>query len=397
MSFQRAARAALASPSGVRGILAAVPRVIIPALILALALLSLSCGSSTVNRIGPNHSAYVTLPKNGSVALLNIDGATGTMTMVAQTPQTVGTTPIALALIPSKKFLYAINALGNSISIFNVNSSDGTLTLSATPTPAGNGADAAVIDPTGSYLLVTNTFTNDVSVFSINATTGALTLTGTPVLANTGPSEILFTHSGKFVYVSNPIIGMVTGFSFSNGVLTPVPNSPVLSGAGAFGLAVDGSDSFLYVANPSANNPPPYTTTVGNISGFSIDPNSGALTPVLGSPFVATNGTGPTVIAVDPTSKFVYATTAGSSFSIWCFTINPTNGQLSAATSSPFSVAAGNLFALFDPSGNYLYIGNQTANGIEGYTYNGSTGAVTAISGSPFSTGVAPGKMVLSE
>jgi 6-phosphogluconolactonase len=381
-------------------------------IILLLAGLSLSCGSSSsVSLKGPDHNAYVTLPKNGSVALLHIDGATGVITMGAQTPQVVGTTPTGLALLPSKKFLYAVNSRSNSISIFNV-ALDGVLTLSGTPIPVGgSGPDAAVIDPSGSYLLVTNNFTNDISVFSIDPGSGALSPVGSPVPANSDPSEILFTHSGKFVYVTNPSIGMVSGFSFcppqlasepqcsaANGVLSPVKNSPVSSGAGAFGLAVDGSDSFLYVANPSASNPPPYATTVGNISGFNIDPNTGALTTtILGSPFTAANGAGPTAITVDPSGRFVYAVTTGSSFSIWCFAIDPTNGQLVAATNSPFSLAAGGLFALIDPSGNYFYIGSQAGNGIVGYTYNASTGLPTAIAGSPFSTGVSPGKMVLSE
>jgi 6-phosphogluconolactonase len=395
MRFLRAARAALVGRSGLRRILAVMAVVII----LLLAGLSLSCGSSSsVSIKGPDHNAYVTLPTNGSVALLHIDGATGVITLGAQTPQVVGTTPTGLALLPSKKFLYAVNSLSNSISIFNV-ALDGVLTLSGTPTPVGgSGPAAAVIDPSGSYLLVTNNFTNNVSVFSIDPGSGALSLVGSPVFAHSDPSEILFTHSGKFVYVTNPSIGMVTGFSFSNGVLSPVPNSPVSSGAGAFGLAVDGSDSFLYVANPSASNPPPYATTVGNISGFNIDPTTGALTnTILGSPFTATNGTGPTAITVDPSGRFVYAVTTGSSFSIWCFAIDPTNGQLVAVTNSPFSLAAGNLFALIDPSGNYFYIGSQSGNGIAGYTYNASTGVPTAIAGSPFPTGVAPGKMVLSE
>ena len=57
-----------------------------------------------------------------------------------------------------------------------------------------------------------------------------------------------------------------------------------------------------------------------------------------------------------------------------------------AVTNSPFSLTAGGLFALIDPSGNYLYIGSQDANGVAGYTYDPSTGAPTAITGSPFST-----------
>jgi len=391
MSFLRAARAALAGQNCLPRILVAVVAVVV------LAGLSLSCGSSSHSTSGHNHNAYITLPARGSVLLLHINGATGAITLGAETPQVQNTSPTGIALLPSKKFLYAINSSSHadSISIFNV-ASDGTLALSGTPTPAGAGPNDAVIDPSGKYLLVTNNFGNNVSVYSIDASSGALSeVAGSPFPANNNPAEILITPSGKFVYVTNPGIGMVTAFTFSNGVLTQLPTSPVSSGAGAFGLAVDGSEQFLYVANPSARNPPPSSTT-GNISGFTIT-STGALTPILGSPFTVTNGNGPSAITVDPSGKYVYATTAGSSFSIWCFTITPANGQLVAVTNSPFSLTGGGLFALFDPSGNYLYIGSQDANGIAGYTYDPSTGAPTAIAGSPFSTVVAPGKMVLSE
>lgn len=392
MSFQRAARAALAGQSRI-------PRILV-AVVVVLAGLSLSCGNSSHKTSGGrNHNAYVTLPSRGSVLLLHINGATGAITAGAETPQLQNTSPTGLALLPSKagkQFLYAINSSSHadSISIFSV-ASDGSLSLSGTPTPAGPGPTNAVIDPSGKYLLVTNVFGNSVSVFSIDTGTGALSPVGTPVPANADPTEILITPSGKFVYVSNPQVGTVTVFSFSssNGVLTEV--SSVFSGAGASGLAVDGSERFLYVANPSAPNP--LQTNTGNISAFNIDPGTGALTKVLGSPFSATVGSGPTAITVDPSGRYVYATTSGSSFSIWCFAITSTNGQLTQVTSSPFSLTAGVLFAVIDPIGNYFYIGNESGGNIAGYTYNPSTGAPTAISGSPFSTTVATGKMVLSE
>ena len=393
MSFLRAARAALAGQNCLPQILVAV----VVVAVFVLAGLSLSCGSSSHSTPGHNHNAYITLPSRGSVLLLHINGATGAITLGAETPQVENTSPTGIALLPSKKFLYAVNSssFADSISIFNV-ASDGTLALSGTPTPAGAGPNDAVIDPSGKYLLVTNNFGNNVSVYSIDASSGALSeVAGSPFPANNNPAEILITPSGRFVYVTNPGIGMVTAFSFSNGVLTQLPTSPVSSGAGAFGLAVDGSEQYLYVANPSASNPPP-SSTIGNISGFTIT-STGALTPILGSPFTVTNGNGPSAVTVDPSGKYVYATTPGSSFSIWCFTITPANGQLVAVTNSPFSLTAGGLFALFDPSGNYLYIGSQDANGIAGYTYDPSTGAPTAIAGSPFSTVAAPGKMVLSE
>jgi DNA-binding beta-propeller fold protein YncE len=402
MSFLRAARAARAGQSnGLR---------ILVAMFVVLAGFSLSCGKSNQSTSTSNHDAYVTLPAWGSVLLLHIDGATGQIITGAQTPQQQDFTPAGLAFLPSKNILYAINSFDDTISIFNV-ASDGTLTLGSTPIAVGASPNAVVIDPSGKYLLVTNNFSSgggynggDVSVFSIDASTGALSPVGSPVPANTNPTNILFTHSGKFVYVSNPEIGMVTGFAFANGVLSLVPETPVSSGqgGGALGLAVDGSDQFLYVTNPSATNPPPNQATIGNISGFNIDRTSGALTPILGSPFTSTvGGQGPTTITIDPTGRLVYAVTPGSSLSVWCFQITSTNGQLVAVTDSPFSVAAGGLFALFDPSGRFFYIGS--AIGIEAYTYNPSTGALTPISCpsstqcSPFSTLTAPGKMVFAE
>jgi 6-phosphogluconolactonase (cycloisomerase 2 family) len=395
MSFLRAARAALAGETVFRRILVALTVVVV-----VLAGFSLSCGSSTPPPAA-NHSAYVTLPSRGNVLLLDIDSSNGVITLGAATPSTEGTTPTGVALSPSRKFLYAVNSYQDTISTFDVHS-DGTLTLTGASTPAGPSPNVAVIDPSGNYLLVTNSSNSNgsISVFSIDSGSGALTqVQGSPFPANAGPNEIRFTHSGAFAYVSNPGIGMVTGFSFANGVLTPIPGSPFSSGStgGAFGLAVDPSDRFLYVANPSATNLAPFQATVGNISGFNIDSATGALSPIQGSPFTSTNGAGPTQLAVDPGGRFLYAVTPGSSSSIWCFTITSTNGQLVEATGSPFSVAAGSLFALFDPVGNNFYIGSQTPPGIQAYSYDSLTGALKQISGSPFSTLAAPGKMVLSE
>ena len=389
MSFPRAARAALPSHSGLNWILVA--------MVVILAGLSLSCGNGSSSAV-PNHAAYVTLPATGSVLLLHIEGKTGAITLGASTPPVQNATPTGLVLHPSKKFLYAINSRANTISIFNV-ASDGSLTLSGTPIPAGFGPNVAITDPSGKYLLVTNNFGNNVSVYSIDAVSGALTEVETsPFYANTVPTAILFSTNGKFVYVTNPDIGMVTGFTFSNGVLTEVPGSPfpAASGGQAAALAVEGSNRFLYVANPSAANAAPYQGTTGNISGYNINPDNGALTAIPGSPFTSTSGIGPSAVVVDPSGRFVYAVTSGSSNSIWCFEITSTNGQLTPITNSPFSLSAGGLFATIDPVGNFLYIGDP-AGKIAAYTYDHNSGAPTTITGSPFSTGSEPGMMVFSE
>jgi 6-phosphogluconolactonase len=389
MSFLQAACAALAGQSGVRRIFAAVSAA-------ALTVFFLSCGgsgSSSAN--GP--VAYVTLPANGSILLLRLDSASGALTTGGTTPVVPNTSPTGVALLPSKKFLYAANSRDNSISTFSV-ALDGTLSFVNTTAARGSSPNGVAIDPLGQFLLVTNNLTDNIFVFGINADTGALSLIGSPVSANPNPTEIRFTHNGKFVYVTNPGIGTVTGFSFdaSSGLLTQV--TTVVSGAGADALAVDASDQYLYVANVSASNPPPYTDITGNISGFSIDAGGG-LTPLIGSPYVPTTGSssGPSAIAVDPTGRFVYAVTAGSSESIWCFSITPANGELIQVTGSPFNLAGGGLFLLFEPTGSFFYSGSNSPVGINGYSYNTTSGQPTAVTGSPFSTGAVPGKMVISD
>src|ERR1035438_8639824 len=179
MSILRAAFAALVGQSGVRRIFAAVSGA-------ALMAFFLSCGgsgSSSAN--GP--VAYVTLPADGSILLLRLDPASGTLTSGGTTPVVPNTSPTGIALLPSKKFLYAANSRDNSISTFSV-ALDGTLAFANTTPAQGSSPNGAAIDPSGQFLLVTNNLTDNISVFGISPSTGALSLVGS-VSANPNRSE----------------------------------------------------------------------------------------------------------------------------------------------------------------------------------------------------------------
>ncbi len=378
MSFSNSAQVALKrSPY--------VPLTIALAALILLALAA-SCGGGTNHPAIATHNAYITLPQQGSVRLLHINDSTGVITADASTPPVNGLSPTGLALHPSKKFLYTANSAANSISLFNI-AADGTLTATGSPTPTGSGPREIVIDPAGQFLLVTNTLSDNISVYSIDSGTGALTeVSGSPFFANIGPTAMLMTPSGSFVYVTNPI-GYVSGFSFSAGVLAPVPGSPFAAGAGVSALTVDANGKFVYTANTAANT----------VSGFAIQP-SGALQALQGSPYTSANGTGPSAIAVDPANTIVYVTTPGSTFSIWAFSIDPTTGVLTTVTGSPFNLlSGGGLFLLMEPRGNFFYVANQSTTAIAGFQYNSTSGTnhtPVAITGSPFSTGT-PGQMVI--
>jgi 6-phosphogluconolactonase (cycloisomerase 2 family) len=362
------------------------------ALLFLAAILISSCGGSSSS----SHLAYITVPLSGAVSLVKIDDKTGGISLGATTPTQVNASPSGLALHPSKKFLYVLNSASNSISIYNV-AGDGSLTLSGTPTPSRSGPTIALIDDSGQFLLVSNSFTDTISVFQMDSGSGAITeVTNSPFPA--GPENDLPTDMkmhGNTVYVAHPNSGTVTMLSLdTSGTLTLLPQSPIPAKPGARNIAVSPTGQFLFTAN----------ITSSNISAFTIN-SDGSLTNVPGSPFTSTattgtttNNNGPSVLATDPSGKFLYVATVGSTASLWVFSIDPNFGVLREISGSPFSLAGGNLFLLMDPNGTNFYIGDQTSGAakIAEYTFDANSGVPTAVSGSPFSVGASMGQMVFS-
>ncbi len=84
--------------------------------------------------------------------------------------------------------------------------------------------------------------------------------------------------------------------------------SPFGAGSAAFHVAIDPNGKFAYVDNYAS----------ANVSAYTINATSGALTPVAGSPFGAPSG--PINVAVDPKGKFVYVPNDASN-SVSAYTI----------------------------------------------------------------------------
>jgi 6-phosphogluconolactonase len=79
---------------------------------------------------------------------------------------------------PSGKFLYASNRGHDSITVFAIDSSKGTLTpIEHTPT-RGKTPRSFEIDPTGTLLFAENQQSNNIVIFHIDQNTGKLTPTG---------------------------------------------------------------------------------------------------------------------------------------------------------------------------------------------------------------------------
>ena len=230
------------------------------------------------------------------------------------------------------------------------------------------------------FVYVANYHDNNVSGYTINPSTGALTaFAGSPFPAGSGPISVAVDPSGMFAYVANDISDNVSEYSIDpgTGALTPIAGSPFPAGSLPESVAVDPSGMFAYVANRVSSN----------VSGYTINPGTGALTSIAGSPFPAA-GSLPISVAVDPSGMFAYvaADVSPSHSSLFGYRINPSTGALTAIAGSPFGQGPSYDFVAVDPSGKFVYAANWLTGKVEGYRINPCTGALTAIAGSPFIT-----------
>jgi 6-phosphogluconolactonase (cycloisomerase 2 family) len=149
---------------------------------------------------------------------------------------------------------------------------------------------------------------------------------------------------------------------------------------GAF-ASVSASTSFLGNSGMAAVNGRFLYISVGSaILASSIDPTNGALTSLAGSPF-AFPGRTIQGLAATPSGSFLYAADAAGG--VDGFQVNGTTGALSLLSGSPFGSATENQIVI-SPSGDYLYATDYADGEVLAFAI-GSTGPLTPIPGSPFS------------
>lgn len=120
----------------------------------------------------------------------------------------------------------------------------------------------------------------------------------------------------------------------------------------------------------------------------------GRMKSLRGSPYLA-GTTGAATIAIDPTGRFAYA---GSWYDgIFGYAIDPVSGGLHAMPGSPFKEPFGPATITIDSAGRYAYANDYNAKSISVYLIDRSTGVLRAIAGSPFAVNGRPSEVVLNE
>lgn len=189
----------------------------------------------------------------------------------------------------------------------------------------------------------------------------------------------------NFVYTNNNnafIPNTVSAFSVaSNGVLTEIADSPFpTSGTGNGGNGFIASNritvcgNFLYASNSFS----------GDVSGFSVDPTTGSLTAIPGSPFAAGSRTFFGIsLAATAKCDFLFAGN-GDASEIFAFQIG-SDGALTPVQGSPFALPSQPNGLKASPDGAFLSASlTNLGNGAIAMFSIASDGVLTPVPGSPF-------------
>jgi 6-phosphogluconolactonase (cycloisomerase 2 family) len=212
-------------------------------------------------------------------------------------------------------------------------------------------------------------------VFSIDRATGKFTqVDHSPFGAGGTVAYVAAEPSGRYVYASQAGPPGVQAFTVdSSGALAKVTGSPFGTAtvhAGA--LAFHPNGKFVYGAS-------------GLVSGFVIDVDSGALSALAGS-VVDGGGSDPMAIdlAIDPSGRFAYAVRSATG-ALYAYTIDPDSGALALIDGSPYDGGDSAYSVAVDVDGRFVYVGNDDSDQMSVYAIDPTSGRLTAIQGSPFS------------
>ena len=234
------------------------------------------------------------------------------------------------------------------------------------------------------------------------ATSGDLTaMNGSPftvaglggmVLNSTGVnySGVAVNPDGTFLFIADAGNAEILTFQIGvGGALTAGPTISTIGAVQPWNLAIDGLGKYLYVTEGIEGNGQ-------HVAAYAINQGTGALTLVAGlMPFniweLQGEPTGQYMIGISGNSLGITGV-ADNSIHVFSIQTGATAGALTEVANSPFATQFSPANIAVQPNinnGSFVYSfsvdGTGTPNPIEGYALNLTTGALTAIVGTPSS------------
>lgn len=182
----------------------------------------------------------------------------------------------------------------------------------------------------------------------------------------------------QYVYIANSESNTLSAFTIDpvTGTLNGITGSPFAAGGvHPWSVAVHPSGKFLYVLNYASRD----------VSILSIDASTGALMATSGSP-CPTGGTYPSWIAIEPAGKYIYVADSARD-GISAFAVNVTTGALTPFGDPPFTTGIAPVSIAIDPSGKFAYAANSGSQSLSAFAVEAATGTLTPVTGSPFLVG----------
>jgi len=222
----------------------------------------------------------------------------------------------------------------------------------------------------------------DLSKGTLSSNTGQLTPVGKAAHTGTQPSALLFNPTHTFAYTANTGSDDISTFTVNKDGSLAAAQGVTAAGMRPVAVAMDSSAHFLFVVNEGN----PAQNVGGNVSVFSIG-SGGALAEVSNSPFplretspplpVTPAQPLPTAVAVSNQGNFIYVTDRNNGC-VLGFSFDGTSGALSPVPGQIFIVGSAPNAVYSPPAGNFLYVANAGSNDIYEFIIN-SDGSLTAI------------------
>ncbi len=329
---------------------------------------------------------YAVSASTGTISAYGVDYQTGILNQISGSPfASTVSEPLKIVANPNNQAIYIVGgpngSQGNEVEVALVGS-DGKLygqqsiNLTGTLGPGTTSLPTPVgmaVDSTGTFLYVTFTYQNGF----------------TP--ASPGPGGVSI-----FPINSDNTLGTPTTVNVGNnpvGVAVSPPvcaASPIISSntSCSTGSGTGAENVYVYVVDQEITLGKP------TVLGFAQNMSTGALTPLSGTTFsTALNtyqgvaaGVTPSAIAVDGTASYVYVTDQETN-QVYGYSIaRSTTGNLTAMPSSPFSTGALPVSIIVDPRARYVYTANANSGSVSSFAINQSTGSLSTVAGSTFST-----------
>jgi len=194
---------------------------------------------STFDKSAYNPGGVTTSSANPGWVFGYVVGTGGSLALSSGSPYKAGVRPSALITDPTNRFLYVTDFASNQLIGYTIQGGSTLDFLIDGPFRTGNEPNSIAIDPRGKYLYVSNGLDSSVTAYVIDLTTGtpsaSVNATGSQTNAtDTTPVSVVVDPAlGRFVYTANFQGNSVSGFRLdpNTGALTPTQSAPYPTGA----------------------------------------------------------------------------------------------------------------------------------------------------------------------